>query len=71
MSENTFHAGEYFIYVPANQVSARFEIGKVKCEAKQLNKYFCYYSSGATASLTDAKYMHKIVNAHVIEKWAR
>lgn len=70
MIGDTFKSGEYFIYVPNNDINAQFEFGKVKREGEREGTYFCYYHLGATTACTPVEFMHKIINDHVIDEWA-
>ena len=56
----TFEPGEPFIYRKGPGV---YELGIVKRQRDE-RTYYCYYSTGDTASATPAPLMRKLVNAH-------
>lgn len=58
-----FEKEELFIYINGD----RAEIGKVKRKNNTGDGYFCYYSSGDTASNTPVECMYKLVNGYTIK----
>ena len=62
-----YRPGELFVYVNGD----RWELGQVKSKAQRsaYDAYYCWYSTGDTASCTPETHMHKLVNAgwsHVV-----
>ena len=59
MDTNEYKPGELFVYCNGD----RWELGKVKRPNNAGDGYFCYYSTGDTASNTPVECMHKLANA--------
>ena len=56
---DTFKPGEFFVYTNGTH----WELGQVKRVAVEGEAYFCWYSTGDTASRTPVECMHKLENA--------